>query len=406
MLLDRFKLKGVAIAVISSALLLGACDQNPNNKGAGNKGGETQTIENPLTPDIIYASGAFASKRFGQVRWLADNTGFTQTEASTTLVGGDDLVQYDPNGANRKVLISTEQLVPTGAEKALTIKDYAWSDDGSKVLIFTNTKRVWRRETIGDYWVLDQSTGQLTQTGQQFEASTQMFAKFSPDGSKLAYVQRDGSVHNLFVEDVATSKVTQITKSGTDTVINATFDWAYEEEFGLRDGFRWSPDSSKIAYWQLDSEGVKYFTLINNTDTLYPTLKTFPYPKVGETSSAARMGVVSAEGGATTWMQVPGDQRNNYVVFLEWAANSDEVVIQQLNRRQNTNNLYMASAADGSVKTVLTDTDEAWLNPVRDFMWLDGGNEFLWMSEEGGMAPNVSHFPRWQNQNQYYTGFL
>ena len=120
-------------------------------------------------------------------------------------------------------------------------------------------------------------------------------------------------------------------------LVNGTFDWVYEEELFCRDGFRWSPDGQHIAYWQLNSEGVKEFQLVNNTSGLYPVITSFPYPKAGETNSAARVGVVRATGGATRWFEIAGDPRNHYLPRMEWAASSDEVVIQQLNRLQNTN---------------------------------------------------------------------
>ena len=168
-----------------------------------------------------------------------------------------------------------------------------------------------------------------------------MFAKFSPDGQRAGYVREN----NIYVENLSgDSKITKLTTDGSRYIVNGTFDWVYEEELFCRDGFRWSPDSKQIAYWQLNSEGVKEMTLLNNTAALYPVLTTFPYPKAGETNSAARVGVVDANGGPTRWIEVPGDPRNNYLPRMEWAASSDELVIQQLNRRQDTNTVMIADA--------------------------------------------------------------
>ena len=121
-----------------------------------------------------------------------------------------------------------------------------------------------------------------------------MFAKFSPDATRVGYVRGN----NIYVERLDDGKVTQLTTDGSETTINGTSDWVYEEEFGVRDGFRWSPDGKSIAYWQFDTTGVGIFSLINNTDTLYPVITRIPYPKAGTTNSAARVGVVSADGGA------------------------------------------------------------------------------------------------------------
>ncbi len=156
------------------------------------------------------------------------------------------------------------------------------------------------------------------------------FAKFSPDGKRVGYVR----AHDLYVESVDSSAITRLTSDGSVTIINGTFDWVYEEELGMRDGFRWSPDGTHIAYWQLDASGVRDFLLINNTDSLYSFVKPIQYPKAGTTNSSAKLGVVSAAGGPTTWMQIPGDPRNNYIARMDWAANSTELTVQQLNRRQ------------------------------------------------------------------------
>ncbi len=147
-----------------------------------------------------------------------------------------------------------------------------------------------------------------------------MFAKLSPDGTKVAWVDFDRK--DLFVQDLESLEVTRLTNDKGEHIINGTSDWVYEEEFDLRDGFRWSPDSRHIAYWQFDSEGVGTFNLINNTDTLYPELTPIPYPKVGTTNSACRVGVIPAGGGETTWFEPEGDPRKNYIPKMGWAESS------------------------------------------------------------------------------------
>ena len=109
-----------------------------------------------------------------------------------------------------------------------------------------------------------------------------MFAKFSPDATRVGYVRGN----NVYVERLDDGKVTQLTSDGSETIINGTSDWVYEEEFGLRDGFRFSPDGRSVAYCQFDSTGVGIFSLINNTDSLYPVITKIPYPKAGTTNSA------------------------------------------------------------------------------------------------------------------------
>jgi len=334
-----------------------------------------------LTVDRIFNSGEFAAADFGPARWLEDGSAYVTMEPSPAVRGGADLVRYAPADGRREVLVSARALVPRGATAALEVDDYAWSGDGGKLLVFTNTRRVWRRNTRGDYWVLDRASGALRKLGgPSAPPSSLMFATFSPDGSRVAYVRQN----DLYVESLADGRITRLTSDGSRTTINGTFDWVYEEEFDLRNGFRWSPDGRQIAYWQLDATGVRDFLLINNTDSLYSFVTPVQYPKVGTTNSAARIGVVSAAGGPTRWLSIPGDPRNQYPARMEWAPGSREVVVQHLNRLQNTLQVMVGDAATGGVRTLMTERDSAWVDVVDDWRWMDGGRRFLWISERDG----------------------
>jgi dipeptidyl-peptidase-4 len=345
-----------------------------------------------LTVDSLFT---YRTRFLGPVQWQTDGSGYLALEPSPTKKSFLDIVRYDVNTGDRAVKVSAEKLTPTGATEPLGVEEFALSADEQKLLIFTNSARVWRSNTRGDYWVLDLKTNTLTKLGgSEAKPSSLMFAKFSPDGQRVGYVREN----NIYVENLSgDSKITKLTTDGSRYIVNGTFDWVYEEELFCRDGFRWSPDSKHIAYWQLNSEGVKEMSLINNTAALYPTVTTFPYPKAGETNSAARVGVIDANGGATRWIEIPGDPRNNYLPRMEWAASSNELVIQQLNRRQDTNLVMLADAGSGKAKPILTEKDEAWVDIAwgdidwdktglarGDVEWIDGGKRFLWASERDG----------------------
>jgi dipeptidyl-peptidase-4 len=333
-----------------------------------------------LTLDRIYSSREFRAERFGPARWLKDKSNYTTLESAKSNRDARDIVMYDAETGEREILVPASRLIPAGEKESLSISNYIWSLDGKKLLIFTNTKRVWRQNTRGDYWVLDRGDWNLHKLGGDAEPSTLMFAKFSPDGNRVGYVIK----HNIYVEDLKDHRIVQLTNDGSETIINGTFDWVYEEEFGLRDGWRWSPDGKWIAYWQLDAEGIKTFYLINNTDSLYPKLTPLQYPKVGETNSSSKIGVVSAEGGETRWFEMDGDPRNHYIARMDWAANSGEIIFQRLNRLQNTIWLMMGNIRTGKVRTVLIERDKTWVNVVNDLHWLDDGKYFTWMSERDG----------------------
>lgn len=332
-----------------------------------------------LTLEDIYTNNLYRSKGIGQIRWMKDNKGYSMLEYNT-VAKANDIIRYNVASGTKSILVSANQLLPAGNSLPLSIYDYGWSDDNNQLLIFTNTRKVWRYHTRGDYWVLNLTTGKLTQLGKGLEEATLMFAKFSPDGRRVAYVSK----LNIYVEDIATGKITQLTKDGGGNIINGTFDWVYEEELDGRDGFRWSPDGKNIAYWQADTKGVGTFYMINNVDSNYSVPIPLPYPKVGTANSAVKVGVVPATGGQTKWFKVPGDPRNNYLARMDYIPGSDEVMIQQLNRLQNTNSVWVGNTKTMGLKNILTDKDEAFLDIHDNIVWLDNTKAFTWTSEKDG----------------------
>ncbi len=343
---------------------------------------QDKPVDPILTVDRIYNSREFASQRFGPARWLKDGASYTTLEDSKDVQGGRDIVVYSAETGKREVLVSASKLIPPppAGPNPLAIENYEWSADGKKLMIFTNSKRVWRQNTRGDYWILDLASGALKKLGGRFEPSTLMFAKFSPDGLRAAYVVKN----DIYAEDIASGRILRLTFDGSETLINGTFDWVYEEEFSLRDGFRWSPDGRFIAFWQIDSSRVKVFNLINNTDSLYPRLIPIKYPKPGETNSACRVGVVNASGGPVKWISLPGDARNSYIARMDWAGNSNEIIFQHLNRLQNTLSVMLGDVRTGEARTIFTDKDEAWVDVVNDLRWVENGARFTWTSERDG----------------------
>lgn len=333
-----------------------------------------------LSVDRIFNSRDFMGEFAGQTRWIDNGKFYTTLEASKDVSGGRDIVKYETESGKKEIMVSAKLLIPEGETKPLAISNYIWSPSRNILMIYTNTARVWRQNTKGDYWVLDLKTNKLHKLGGDAKSSTLMFAKFSPDEKKVGYVKE----HNVYAENLSDGKITQLTFDGSTTIINGTFDWVYEEELDLRDGFRWSPDSKLIAYWQLDASGVKDFLLINDTDSLYSFVKPVQYPKVGTTNSACKVGVVNANGGETVWMKVSGDPRNNYIARMDWAASSNEIVLQHLNRKQNQNDVMLGNSKTGEVKTILTETDATWIDINDDLNWLKKGKEFTWVSERDG----------------------
>lgn len=383
------KISQLAISAVLFTTLVACGNQENETKTSQNSASAIQQESN-LTLAQIYQDKAFKSDDIGRIRWLADGSGYTAIEDSAKKVTdkdgnltsyGKDIVVYNPETLERKILITAQQLTPKENDQPLKIDDYIWSSDRQKLLIYTNSKKVWRSNSRGDYWLLDLSNSSLTQLGgSDVNPSSLMFAKFSPDDENVAYVFDN----DIYVESIKDQKITQLTNTAGNGIINGLFDWVYEEEFQIRDGFRWSPDGKKIAYWQLDTSGSKDFIIINNTDDIYPTLMTFPYPKVGETNALANVGIVDLATQKTTWASLPNNSRDMYVPRMNWSGNSEQVLIQHVNRKQDRNHLLLADANSGDITPILTEKDDAFLDNFDDARWLDGGKSFIWTSERSG----------------------
>ena len=319
---------------------------------------QTRPDSSQLTIDRIFTTGEFRGEYFSQPRWIENGMAYTTTEPSATLENGRDIVKYQTQTGERSVLIAAGNLIPDEKEAPLTIDNYEWSNDKNLLLIFTNTRRVWRYNTKGDYWILNTTTQQLRQIGKGLPEASLMFAKISPDNAMVAYVCQ----HNLYVEEVKTGKISQITFDGTETLINGTFDWVYEEEFFCRDGFRWSPDSKMIAYWQIDASQIKDFLMINNTDSLYAFTIPVEYPKAGQDPSACKVGVVTVATGTTKWMDVPGDAVQHYIPAMEWMADSKQIMLEQLNRKQNEAKILLCDIATGTSRSIYNESTKTWID--------------------------------------------
>ncbi|MBT8384677.1 MAG: DPP IV N-terminal domain-containing protein, partial [Bacteroidia bacterium] len=201
-----------------------------------------------LSIDRIF-SGEFDQDSQRTIQWIENGNAYVTIEKSATKSNSDELVRYISATQERMLFAPAEAL------NSLAIESFTLSPDGSKVLIFTNSSRVWRSNTKGDYWVYDLTTKTLKRLGDNLGVSSLMFAKFSTDNRFVYYVHK----FNIYKEDFQSGNITQLTYDGTGDIINGTFDWAYEEEFGKRDGFTISPNDEYIAFWQLDASEIDTF---------------------------------------------------------------------------------------------------------------------------------------------------
>ncbi|MDB4909916.1 MAG: family peptidase [Gemmatimonadetes bacterium] len=322
-----------------------------------------------LTVDAIM-HGAFAGARMPEPQWLADGSAYFDLRPAAG--GGSEIVRVSATTGATTVIAPAQSLTSNGTR--LLVESIVLSRDGARILLFHNSVRVWRQNTRGVYDLLDVATGRVTPLSAT--AGLQMFAKFSPDGRRVAFVR----ANNLFVTDLATHEERALTNDGSDVIINGTSDWVYEEELAIRDAFRWSPDSKKIAFWRFDQSPVPIFPML---DELSLAAKMIPerYPRPGDRNSKVTVGVVDVDSRATTWLHTG---EGEYIAAMAWAG-ADSVAIQRMPRTQNQIDLLMLSASSGDGRTVLTERDSAWVDiDEQTPKWVSNGTMFLWASERSG----------------------
>lgn len=333
---------------------------------------------------------------FGRV--LPNDVIWNENETGYYTIKENNIVLVSTKGKGDKIILSSSQI------KNLEIESFSFSQNKNKVLIFTESVKVWRYNTRGDYWVYDFSKGELQKLGRDMSSSSLMFAKFSPDANFVAYVSKEKSESgirtsstsvNIYLENLQDRSIKKLTSSnGTKKLINGTFDWVYEEEFGCRDGFIFNEDGSRIAFWQIDANQVRDFYMINNTDSIYSYTIPVEYPKVGEDLSPARIGVINLSNEKTTWMNVPGEQNKFYLPRMTWMPGRNDLMIQQLNRKQNHSKIYIANSDSGETELLMEEKDDAWVDlrsswPYQvqaGWKFINDGKEFLYTTEKDGWS--------------------
>jgi dipeptidyl-peptidase-4 len=360
-----------------------------------------------LTVARIFGARDLESAPMPAPQWLASGTAYLTVRASSEAGGGSDVVRVESGTGAERVLVPAAALVDERGRR-ITVQELILSPDERKALLFHSTVRVWRANTRGVYHVVDFASRQVspvsritTPTGRPssltdtatanflgkaagfvappLRTGLQMFARFSPDSRSVAFV-RD---NDLYVTDLAAGAERRLTSNGSTEIINGTSDWVYEEELGLRDAFRWSPDSRRIAYWRFDQSPVPAFPMTDEL-TLYPTVSVLRYPKAGQPNSRVTVGVIPAAGGETVWLEA-GPDTGQYIARMEWSG-PDSVVVRRLPRRQNRVDVLMLSANTGRGRLVASDGDStAYVNIAdRSVVWFDDGARFLMLSDRTG----------------------
>ena len=348
------------------------------------------------TQSLFYLIFFVSINLFGRV--LPNDVVWNESETGYFTIKDNNIVLVSTRGKEDKVILSSSQV------NNLEIESFSFSQSKNKILIFTQSVKVWRYNTRGDYWVYDFKKNEIQKLGRNMSGSSLMFAKFSPNERFVAYVSKEKSESgirnsstsvNIYLESLDDRTIKKLTSSnGTKKLINGTFDWVYEEEFGCRDGFIFNEDGTRIAFWQIDANQVRDFYMINNTDSIYSYTIPVEYPKVGEDLTPARIGVINLTNEEITWMKIPGEQNKFYLPRMTWMPGRNDLMIQQLNRKQNHSKIYIANANNGRTELLMEEKDDAWVDlrsswPYQvqaGWKFINNGKEFLYTTEKDGWS--------------------
>lgn len=359
-----------------------------------------QDVEVPeLTLQSIFASTTFFGEGFQGGRWAEEGPVIRYIE-SDRQTGATHLISYNLETGERSRLIDGSNLQKPDDSGLIRIQGYEWSADRSKVLIYTDSERVWRYPTQGFYYVVNLENGDVTPISDRDEGF-QMFAKFNPAGDRVAFVRQ----RNIFMVDLTTMEETQLTFDGEDGgIINGTFDWVYEEEFSLRDGFSWSPDGRHIAFFQLDESATREYQMVD-IRPLYPDIFRYRYPKAGEDNSEIRIGVIDTPSSGkigdmrffdtATWGT--DDPDTEYLVLMDWTPDIDGeyfVWMMRMNRDQNDLDLIYGHPETAETRIVLNEKEDTYIEVETGFSdvdmgkitYLDDDEHFIWRSDRSGYS--------------------
>jgi len=261
--------------------------------------------------------------------------------------------------------------------KPIKMSNYSWTNDGKYLMIEGPEKEIWRHSRQAPFYLYEVETEKINALGSNDPNLRNV--KLSPDGKSVGFVRE----HNIYIANVKTSEEKQLTFDGSGNILNGEFDWVYEEEFSIADGWCWSPDGKKIAFWRFDQTRVKEFYMIDEMHA-YNKITPLKYPKTGEENSIVKIGVIDLENEKVNWMDT-GDNDEIYIPRIYWTNSPDQLAILRLNRLQNYLELLMTDSNTGNSVVVLTDTDSCWVEvDERKAMFLKNEERIVWVSERSG----------------------
>lgn len=331
-----------------------------------------------FTNKQINGSNEFSGRTVSGVKWIDGGRKFSYQESDATTNSTKIWLHHVSNG-RKELVLDTKDLKLQPNDPPFSFTSYQWSP-GEKQILFAGKppeRQYFSRLTpAGNLFLYDLSSKKFRQLTNV--STLQYNQKFSPDGKLIGFVREN----NIYTLDLTTGVETQLTSDGEENIINGKFDWVYEEEFGISDGWQWSPDGKMIAYWQLDESPVPQFHMFNIV-SLRADVMGMRYPKAGDANSKVRIGVVSLQNKQAKWMDI-GAETDIYIPRIHWTGTQGKLTIQRMNRWQNKLELLVADVATGKTTVTFTEEDKKWVEVHDDLTFLGTGDRFVWTSERSG----------------------
>lgn len=330
-----------------------------------------QSEKKNIELDDIWINGSFNSESVSGLRSMNDGMYYTNMER---LPEGVRLMKYSyESGEQLEPIIDVTSL--KFDQDTIGMENYVFSEDESKLLISTDVEQVYRHSSKADYYIYDISS---KRTQKLTEGNKQLYASFSPDGKKVAYVKD----YNLFYKDLESGKEVQITSDGEENnILNGMSDWVYEEELVLVKAFEWSPDGEKIAFYRFDESHVKQYNM-KIYDDLYPSTYTFKYPKAGEQNS--KVGIRIYDLSDKTTIEVKPSVDFEYITSIKWTSNPNKLAVSLSNRHQNELNILLANAETGNTNILHTEKSDTYIEMPFEVFFTENQKNFLILSEKDG----------------------
>jgi len=329
-----------------------------------------QTFKEITLQDIV--KGTFSARTIQSLPSMKDGKSYVSAKQ------GKDGIYMAQNsystGEEMNVLFKQADLVYMGDTLELSAD---FSNDERKVMLSKDEEKIYRHSVKANYYVFDINSKKITPVS---NAGKQLFATFSPDAGKIAFVREN----NLFIKDLTTGAEHKITEDGrNNSIINGRADWVYEEEFSFAKAFFWSPDGKKIAFYRFDETEVPEYSM-TVFDSLYPSQYTYKYPKAGEKNSRVSIHIYNTVTNTTQTVTI-GTEQNQYIPRIKWTASPDVLCVLRMNRHQNKLEYLLANAGNSSSKIILTEEDKRYIDVENERLtFLKNGREFINISERDG----------------------